>query len=381
MQILNCDNLISSCCQDYGLARILSTASNIIDLIHIIVPIILILMATITLFQIMANPDEKKLKNKLRNSVIATVIIFFIPTFMSAVLNILPNNFSIKSCLKASKNIASISRNNTAISNKNKEEEKERVSIFTNPDRYEKGKEKKEKKWNFIFGDTSNDSNDSNSNSNDDSNNSSSNISQSSSSNGKGPILLIAGHSYPNYCSQYSDCRGKTVSGYAEEDETRKLVKLIKKNLDNLGVKNDIANALLAGNYDQMNKSFFIESRNNSEIFRKYNWNNYSFVLEVHFNATQSHTGKGTLLCKKNKSYSTKADNDIVNAITKHTGHSRLADSIQGLNNVSFFMNRNIPITYLETEFYDNASAMKPYSDHINEIAYDIAVAIKKHYG
>ena len=96
MQILNCDNLISSCCQDYGLARILSTASNIIDLIHIIVPIILILMATITLFQIMANPDEKKLKNKLKNSVIATVIIFFIPTFMSVVLNMLPNNFSIK---------------------------------------------------------------------------------------------------------------------------------------------------------------------------------------------------------------------------------------------------------------------------------------------
>lgn len=385
MQILNCDNLISSCCSDYGLARILSAASNIIDLIHIIVPIILIIMATITLFQMMSKPDEKKLKSKLKNSVIATIIIFFIPTIMTAVLNILPDNFSIKSCLKAAKNLDSISRNNEVIyreTNKTK-----RTSIYTNPDDYEKGDEKKEKKWNFIEGDTSssntqsNDSTDNDDSDNNDSNNSSSTISQSSSSNGKGPILLIAGHSYPNYCNQYSDCRGTASSGYAEEDETRKLVKLIKTNLDNLGVKSDIANALLAGDYDKMNKSFFIESKNNSEIFKKYNWKKYSFVLEVHFNATRDHTAKGTLLCKKNSSYSTKADNDIVNAVTKYTGHKRLGDSIQGLNNVSYFMNRNIPITYLETEFYDNASAMKPYSDHINEIAHDIAVAIKKHYG
>ena len=130
-----------------------------------------------------------------------------------------------------------------------------------------------------------------------------------------------------------------------------------------------------------MNKSFFIESRNNSEAFRKYDWTRYGFVLEVHFNAIGSHNAKGTLLCKKSSSYSTKADNDIVKAVTSHTGHKHISDSIQTLNNVTYFTKRGIPITYLETEFYDNADAMRVYTSHMNEIARDIALAIKKHYG
>lgn len=403
MQILNCDNLISSCCSDYGLAKILAAFSNIIQIIHIVVPLLLMVMAVITFTQMMAKPDDDKIKSKLKNEVIATIIVFFIPTFMNVVLNLLPNSFNISSCLKAAKNLDTISRNNEVIYRETTKTEKS--SIYTKPDEYQKGdkKQEKEKKWNFIEGDTSssntqnNDSNKNNeksdsssSNNNSSSNNSSSNnssssnsnstISQSSSSNGKGPILLIAGHSYSPYCKQYSDCRGKASSGYAEEDETRKLVKLIKSNLDSLNVRSDIANALLAGDNDKMNKSFFIESKSNSDLFKKFDWTKYSFVLEVHFNAVNG-SAKGTLLCKKSSSYSTKADDDIVKAVTKHTGNSRLGDSIQGLNNVSYFTKRNIPITYLETEFYDNASAMKVYEQHINEIAHDIAVAIKKHYG
>ena len=130
-----------------------------------------------------------------------------------------------------------------------------------------------------------------------------------------------------------------------------------------------------------MNKSFFIESKNNSDIFNKYDWSKYAFVLEVHFNATSKSNASGTLLCKNSSSYSTKADNDIVNAVISHTGKKRLGDVILSLNNVSYFTKRKIPITYLETEFYDNAEAMKVYTSHMNEIAHDIAAAIKKHYG
>ena len=130
-----------------------------------------------------------------------------------------------------------------------------------------------------------------------------------------------------------------------------------------------------------MNKSFYIESRTNSPLFNKFNWSKYKFVLEVHFNATSGGKGSGTLLCKKSSSYSTKADNDIVNAVISHTGNKHLSDSIQKLNNVSYFTSRNIPIVYLETEFYDNREAMIKYTNHINEIAHDIAIAIKKNYG
>lgn len=361
MQILNCDNLISSCCSDMGLAKTLSIINNIINVVHIIVPIILIIMVVINLIELVNNPEEKKLVKKLTNKVIAAIIVFFVPTIMNVFLNMLPNSYDLIGCMKSSKELDSLSRNNQVIykaTNKNSKKN----PIFNNRDDYEKGDPRKEPK-----------------NNNGNSNNSSSpNITNT----GDGSILLIAGHSYPPYCSTggLGDCRGKAPSGFAEEDETRKLVKLIKSNLDSLRVKSDIANALLSGDTGQMNRSFYIESRTNSALFNKFNWNKYRFVLEVHFNASGGGAA-GTLLCKKSSSYSTKADNDIVNAVIRHTGKRRLGDSIQGLNNVSYFSSRNIPITYLETEFYDNAAAMNVYEAHINEIAHDIAVAIQKNYG
>ena len=63
-----------------------------------------------------------------------------------------------------------------------------------------------------------------------------------------------------------------------------------------MNVKNDIANALLAGDSNQMNKSFYIESRSNSKLFNKFDWDKYTFVLEVHFNATSKSNASGTLL-------------------------------------------------------------------------------------
>ena len=362
MLILNCDNLINSCCTDYGLARVLSSLMGIINIIHIIVPIILIIAVVITLTKLVANPDDKKILKTIFNQSIAAVVVFFIPTLLNIVLNMLPNSFDISACMLSAKDLDSIAKNNNVVY-KTLDQQKKKQKIYLNPTDYEKGDEKKT------------DSEDSNTN------NGTGTVTQST---GNGSILLIAGHSYPPYCSTggLGDCRGASPrSGYAEEAETRKLVKLIKSNLDSMGVKSDIANAMLAGDNNQMNKSFFIESKLNTALFNKFNWSNYKYVLEVHFNATSAGNARGTLLCKKSSSYSTKADNDIVNAVISHTGASRLGDSIQGLNNVSYFTNRNIPITYLETEFYDNASAMRTYTAHINEIAKDIAQAIKKHYG
>ncbi len=362
MQILNCDNLINSCCSDYALASTLSIIYNIINIIHIIVPIILLVMVTINLTQLVANPEEKKLLKKLTTKVLAAIIVFFIPTIMNVFLNMLPNNIEVYGCMQQANKLNALSKSNKVIYKSIHKEKKK--PIFNNSDDYEKGEKRPEK--------TDNNGNDYTGNSS--TNNP--NITRD------GSILLIAGHSYPPYCSTggLGDCRGPARSGYAEEDETRKLVKLIKSNLDSLGVKSDIANAILAGDTDKMNRSFYIESRMNTSLFNKYNWNQYKFVLEVHFNATSSGSAKGTLLCKKSSSYSTKADNDIVNAVIRHTGNKRLGDSIQSLNNVSYFSSRGIPITYLETEFYDNAMAMKNYTIHINEIAHDIALAIQKNY-
>ena len=380
MQILNCDNLINSCCSNYELVGLLSIFNNFLNLIHIIVPILLIVMASINLFQLMMNPKEEKDRKKVYNKFIAAVIVFFIPIIVNALLGMLPNNFELYGCLKEAQNISSSANSNESVYIKTNEDK--RKKLINNPSDYEKGTKQETNNNQNNSTSTQNNTNKQNSSTNTQNNTNKQN--NSTNNNGsKGPILLIAGHSYPPYCKQYSnECRGKSAtSGYAEEDETRKLVKLIKKYLDSLGVNSDIANALMAGNTDQMNTSFFVESRKNSKVFNSYNWSKYSFVLEVHFNATSRSNAKGTLLCKKSSSYSTKADNDIVNAVIRHTGNKRLGDSIQTLNDVTYFTSRGIPIVYLETEFYDNKEAMKVYTNHMNEIAYDIAVAIKKHYG
>lgn len=210
-------------------------------------------------------------------------------------------------------------------------------------------------------------------------NDSSDDISQSDDIVG-GKILLIAGHSYKPYCDQASnECREEDYP-YVEPTETRKLVKLIKKELDALQVENDIANELLGGNDEKMNKSFYVESVNNTPKFNSIDWSKYAYVLEVHFNASDGQTS-GPLLVKTSGGYSTEADKGIIEAVTKNTGTAQGKDVIRDLNNMSYFQNLNIPMTYLETEYYDNKKAMDVYSSKKEKIAKDIAKVIKDTYG
>ena len=115
MQILNCDNLINSCCSNYGLARLLSIYNNIMGLIHIFVPIILIVMLTVNLAQLMMKPDDEKLPKKPLPKVIAAILVFFLPTIVNVVLGLLPNNFDLYGCLNAAKKADSIAKNNQTI--------------------------------------------------------------------------------------------------------------------------------------------------------------------------------------------------------------------------------------------------------------------------
>lgn len=347
-QVLNCSGDVTSCCSDIGLARLLSIMQNMLNLMHLVVPIILMVMATIQFIKMMINPDEKKNTKSLINKFLAAVFVFFVPTFMNVILNYMPGNFEIYACWDAaSKTDEIISASKvTYISPK---DAKEPTKVIVDPDSYEKGQPKED----------------------------------GGSGGGNGTILLIAGHSYPTYCSNYpNDCRGREASGYDETEETRKLVKLIKKELDSLNVKADIANALMAGDTDRMNKSFYRECKNNTRLCRKYKWKKYEYVLEIHFNGCAEHTASGPLLVKTSSSYSTKADKDILNAVSKHTGKKvRSAQIIPGIYDIKYFKRKGVPITYLETEFYDNKKAMDKYTKKKELIAKDIAAAIKKHYG
>lgn len=349
IQILNCAGDIDTCCSDFGLARLLGAIQRFLDIIHIVAPIILIAALIIQFTQMIANPDDenKKKSKSLLNKFIAAVIVFLLPTIINTTINLVFSDFSFAACWHSSSIIEEMTlvADNTYVSTSNKKSS----SFIISPDEYDEAEVTAE---------------------------------EGNTSTGNGDILLIAGHSYPPYCSASpNDCRGMLSSGYDETDQTRILVKLIQSELSSLGVKSDIANALMAGNSDDMNTSFFRECRNGTNLCNQFNWGKYSYVLEIHFNASGNGSAAGTQLVKRTANYSTKADQAIVNAVISNTGHRQYSDYIYGAFNIGYFMNLGVPITYLETEFYDNKSAMDVYSSKKNQIAKDIASVIKQYYG
>ena len=351
MQILNCSGDITTCCSDFGLARLLGAIQRMLDVIHIVAPIILIVALIVQFTQMMTNPDDenKKKSKSLLNKFIAAVIIFLLPTTINTTINLVFSDFSFAACWHSSSIIEEMTlvADNVYVSTSNKKPS----SFIISPDEYDDAEVTEE-------------------------------VEEENTSTGNGNILLIAGHSYPPYCSAYpDDCRGMLSSGYDETDQTRILVKLIQSELSSLGVKSDIANALMAGNSNDMNTSFYRECVNGSNLCNQFNWGKYSYVLEIHFNASGNGSAAGTQLVKKSASYSTKADQAIVNAVISNTGHRQYSDYIYGAFDIGYFMNLGITITYLETEFYDNKSAMDVYSSKKNQIAKDIATAIKQYYG
>lgn len=89
---------ITNNCNDYTLVGILSVVKKILELIQIIGPILLMISLVITFTRIMVNPDDKKQIKKVQNSIIATFILFFIPTFVNVVFGMLGESTPVSSC-------------------------------------------------------------------------------------------------------------------------------------------------------------------------------------------------------------------------------------------------------------------------------------------
>ena len=108
-QILDCSNDLGNCCSDYGLANILDTLRKILELLQIIVPILLIVMATVQFTKLVASPDAKDGVKSLINKFMAAGICFFIPTFVNIVLTVIPSSgvvsktFQVSACWQKAK--------------------------------------------------------------------------------------------------------------------------------------------------------------------------------------------------------------------------------------------------------------------------------------
>lgn len=139
VQLLECNDTLGTCCNDYGLVSVLDTFRKFINLVQILVPIILIVWSCFGLVQLMANPEDKKGLKSLFNKYIAAVICFFLPVFVNVVLSLMPETFSVTACWEQAKISAEVvrSQKNTYIS----ADDETRSPFLVNPDDYEHGVE------------------------------------------------------------------------------------------------------------------------------------------------------------------------------------------------------------------------------------------------
>ena len=127
---------ITNNCSSQALASILNILKNILTVIQIIGPILLIISLTVTIVKLMNNPDEKKLKGKIRNEIIAIILLFSVPFIINATMSLLGDNFSVAECWNGVGNFSS--KSSYINSNKNKKN-----SINSNRGDFEKGDERK----------------------------------------------------------------------------------------------------------------------------------------------------------------------------------------------------------------------------------------------
>lgn len=86
-------------CNDQAVLKIFRIAGTVFDIIKIIVPVLLIIMATISVGKAVLSGDEKDIKSAGTSSAkkaVAAIIIFFLPLIIEVVLNLIPSYNAMK---------------------------------------------------------------------------------------------------------------------------------------------------------------------------------------------------------------------------------------------------------------------------------------------
>ena len=136
--LATCNAEFGNCCSDPVLVSVLSVFNNLFKLIQIIVPILLLMMATYQLIQLMRNPEMKNGIKSITNKFLAAVLVFFIPLLLEVTLNMVGNS-NIGQCWQSAK---SSGLGVTGSYIYNKDDQDKRKSFFTNSENYEPGVEK-----------------------------------------------------------------------------------------------------------------------------------------------------------------------------------------------------------------------------------------------
>lgn len=137
---------LETSCTSQALANTMGAVGNMLTIISIVVPILLMISLIIKVAKMVRNPDDKKGLSKIKNSIIAAVVIFFIPTFVNILFQAMGEKYNVSSCWMLAK-----TTKYTITSPQYMEiEAKEKHKVTTDPEEYQKGvpKPKEEKENN-----------------------------------------------------------------------------------------------------------------------------------------------------------------------------------------------------------------------------------------
>ena len=122
-------------CNDTAIGGIINVVKNGLTIIQIVGPILALIMISVRFFQLVKNPEDKKGLAKIKNALLALIVLFFIPMSINVVFSWMGEANDISSCWN-SKDANFNVNNYMKIDNENKN------PLYTNPDDYEKGKPK-----------------------------------------------------------------------------------------------------------------------------------------------------------------------------------------------------------------------------------------------
>jgi len=89
---------VNSACHSAALAIMFRAFKRMITVIQIVVPILLIVSASIGIFQLVTDPERKNGVKSIINKFIAAAIVFFIPMLVNMVMGLVGESTNISSC-------------------------------------------------------------------------------------------------------------------------------------------------------------------------------------------------------------------------------------------------------------------------------------------
>ncbi len=106
---------IIEACGNIGIANILSITKTILNIIQIVGPILSIIALAVCFTRLTVNPDEKKYKAGLKNSLIALVLLFMIPFLINLTMSLADESFDLAKCWNNAEAVASSGEESTYV--------------------------------------------------------------------------------------------------------------------------------------------------------------------------------------------------------------------------------------------------------------------------